>query len=428
MKIRNRIGTLLCVGLLFAPTVGAWDKEPIPVCVVSSYDRRIEKDVWVDGVPVGGLTLKNGLEKIRKQATPEELTVETPTGKYVFTDELAFTDDCDAILSRAKRGGRYLSKRTYYLKGLEEKTKRIVADNSVEGKDACVLYDKSGFTYYKSVDGRLADKEKLERDILSSLLRPILTDTGVRFEPVKLSVQTKKSKFTESDARKRTKEIGSFTTYYNAEDESRSENIRLAGELLDGYTLLPKQVFSFNAVVGERSEKRGFKQAKIIQDGEFVLGNGGGVCQVSTTLYNASLLSGLTVAERSAHSLAVAYVSPSRDAMVSSCSDLKIKNPYEYPVYLSVKTGKGFITVRFYGKETGLVYKIVSEVEEEITPPEPEIRFGQEEKQVRAEKKGLISVAYLEKYVGGCLVERKKLTRDQYKCVRGIIESPAKKE
>ena len=89
--------------------------------------------------------------------------------------------------------------------------------------------------------------------------------------------------------------ISSYTTYFNAEDRGRCENIAIASTLIDGVTIQPYGKFSFNQTVGRRTVEAGFQQAKIIVDGEYVLGVGGGVCQVSTTLYNAALKSGLRV-------------------------------------------------------------------------------------------------------------------------------------
>ena len=136
--------------------------------------------------------------------------------------------------------------------------------------------------------------------------------------------------------------ISSYTTYFNAEDRGRCENIAIAAELISGITVQPYGEFSFNQTVGKRTEEAGFQQAKIIVNGEYVLGTGGGVCQVSTTLYNAALKSGLTVTEFHPHSLQVSYVPPSRDAMVSTQSDLCFINPHSFPVTCKFLTELNF--------------------------------------------------------------------------------------
>ncbi len=221
----------------------------------------------------------------------------------------------------------------------------------------------------------------------------------------------------------------SYTTYFREEEKDRSENIRIAATLIDGITVQAYGEFSFNQTVGRRTSEAGFKQAKIIVNGEYVLGVGGGVCQVSTTLYNAALLSGLTVTEFHPHSLRVAYVPPSRDAMVSTQSDLKLFNPYDTPVRLQATLFDGGIRIGFWGKTKIDRYAVVSRTLGELPPPPPIVKEGEREEILRAPKNGTQSEAYLERYHGDRLVERKRLRQDEYKPVQGIlvkkIENPS---
>ena len=221
------------------------------------------------------------------------------------------------------------------------------------------------------------------------------------------------------------KKIASFTTWFSQKDGGRCENIALAAALIDGVTVQAYGDFSFNQTVGERSAKKGFKEAKIIVNGEYVKGVGGGVCQVSTTLYNAALLSGLDAVEFHPHSLLVSYVEPSRDAMVSSSSDLKLFNPYSFPVRITLRVKNGGVTASFYGLQADkgnlLSYKIVSVAQEEIPPPSPLVKEGEEDCVLQYPKNGVKSEAYLEGYQFGRLVSRKLLRRDVYAPVREIL-------
>ncbi len=225
------------------------------------------------------------------------------------------------------------------------------------------------------------------------------------------------------------KRLSSYTTYFNDEEGDRRENIAIAASLIDGITLQAYGEFSFNQTVGRRTAEAGFKQAKIIVNGEYVLGVGGGVCQVSTTLYNAALLSGLQVSEFHPHSLRVSYVPPSRDAMVSTQSDLKLFNPHDYPVRLQASVFKGGIRVTFLGKGNIDRFSITSNVLREIPPPPPIVKAGEKEEIYRAPKNGLESEAYIERYHGEQLLERKRLRKDEYKPIQGIlvkkIENPS---
>ncbi len=215
--------------------------------------------------------------------------------------------------------------------------------------------------------------------------------------------------------------LSSYTTYYEQKDGGRVENIRIAAVLIDGITVQAFGEFSFNKTVGRRTEEAGFQQAKIIVNGEYVQGVGGGVCQVSTTLYNAALKSGLKITEYHPHSLRVSYVSPSRDAMVSSQSDLCFFNPYAHPVRIATQVFSGGVRVTFYGKGDGLRYEIVSEEKEEIAPPPPIVKDGERDEILRAPKNGVKSESYLETYQGGQLVRREKIRADEYRPTQGII-------
>ena len=215
--------------------------------------------------------------------------------------------------------------------------------------------------------------------------------------------------------------ISAYTTYFNQNEGGRCENIAIAASLIDGVILQPYGEFSFNQTVGKRTEEAGFKQAKIIVNGEYVIGVGGGVCQVSTTLYNAALKSGLTVTEFHPHSLRVAYVSPSRDAMVSNCSDLKFSNPHPFAVYLSAQVEKGSVNITFFGKNQGLRYELCSQILEEITPPPSIVKEGEEEGVLRQPIGGVRSQLYVECYRGEQLLYRKCLRKDEYRPLQGII-------
>lgn len=225
--------------------------------------------------------------------------------------------------------------------------------------------------------------------------------------------------------------ISAYTTYFNKNEGGRCENIAIASSLIDGIVVQAYGEFSFNQTVGRRTADAGFKQAKIIQNGEYVMGVGGGVCQVSTTLYNAALKSGLEAVEFHQHSLQVAYVAPSRDAMVSSSSDLRLFNPHSFAVRISSSVFEGGIKITFFGKNDGYRYEMTSKIVAEMPPPAPIVKWGETEEILRAPKNGIKSEMYLERYRGTTLLSRKKMRVDEYAPVQGIIvkknENPTRK-
>ena len=215
--------------------------------------------------------------------------------------------------------------------------------------------------------------------------------------------------------------ISGYTTYFNANDRGRCENIRIAASLIDGITMQAFGEFSFNGTVGRRTAEAGFQSAKIIVNGEYVQGVGGGVCQVSTTLYNAALKSGLEAIEFHPHSLCVSYVQPSRDAMVSSESDLKLFNPHPFPVRLRAAVFDGGVKISFLGKSDGCRYELISKVLESLPPPAPILKIGDKDEILRSPKNGVKSEMYLECYKGGSLLYKKRMRTDEYRPIQGII-------
>lgn len=150
----------------------------------------------------------------------------------------------------------------------------------------------------------------------------------------------------------RTKELGSYATYFKETNLERSHNITLAAEAINNYVVFPGEVFSFNEVVGERTKDRGYKRAPVIVKGELAEDIGGGICQVSSTLFNAVDLKGIQIVERYEHSRRVPYVPPGRDATVSWWGpDFVFKNMYNQPVLLRAQSKNGKMTVRIFSSE-----------------------------------------------------------------------------
>ena len=163
-----------------------------------------------------------------------------------------------------------------------------------------------------------------------------------------------------------TKEIARFTTSFASSGANRRHNLTLAATAIAGTVLLPEETFSFNQTVGERTGERGFKEAGVVVNGEFRKGIGGGVCQVSTTLYNAVLLAGLKVEAAAAHSIPVSYVPLSRDCTVSSAIDFRFKNDTAHPLYVAAEVKDDNLTFVLYGERRGSPCRLESEVTERI--------------------------------------------------------------
>ncbi|MFB9329258.1 VanW family protein [Paenibacillus aurantiacus] len=150
----------------------------------------------------------------------------------------------------------------------------------------------------------------------------------------------------------RRRPIGYYVTYFNARNHNRAHNIALAAQAINNTVVFPGEKFSFNQVVGRRTKAKGYLEAPIIVRGELSEGVGGGICQVSSTLFNATDRAGLEIKARYSHSRSVPYVRPGRDATVSwGGPDFVFRNPYNQPILIRSNAVHGKIFVVLYSSD-----------------------------------------------------------------------------
>lgn len=288
----------------------------------------------------------------------------------------------------------------------------------VQKVDSTVTFGKNGFTYTQGVDGKEVDKAALFHAMINA-------SEG---QKISLPIATHKA-ITVSELKRNTALKGKFTTSFASSGQNRRHNVKRAADSLNGTTVQPGEQFSFNQTVGERTPENGYKTAKVILDGLYTDGVGGGVCQVSTTLYNALLLSGV-IPKCQAHSLVPSYVMAGFDAMVSyGSADMTFQNTTDFPLYISASAEEGKLTFCVYGQPNR--YQIKRENDEVRIPFSvteivgdskfPELVYTDQIAVVRGGSDGVKSSSYLAYYDGEKLVCRKKIRTDNYKKVDKII-------
>lgn len=170
--------------------------------------------------------------------------------------------------------------------------------------------------------------------------------------------------------------IGEYSTKFNAGDVSRSKNIALASNKINGTILAPNEIFSYNDVVGERSYSEGFETAGVYVNGETVQGLGGGICQVSSTLFNAVVLANLDIVERVNHQLTVSYVPLGRDATVDYGNiDFRFKNTTGYPIKITCTAdgGKMYVGINGYKEDKDVMVSFETVTIGHTPPPERKV-------------------------------------------------------
>jgi vancomycin resistance protein YoaR len=166
--------------------------------------------------------------------------------------------------------------------------------------------------------------------------------------------------------------LGSYSTFYGSDGSGRSQNIERGAALINGTLLKPGEEFSADAAMRPYTEENGFTEAASYEDDKVVQSMGGGICQISTTLYNAVLYAELEVTERFPHTMLVAYVQPSMDAAIADdVKDLKFKNNQQTSIYIEGIVADGNLTFNIYGKETrnpGRTLDFISETTNQTEP------------------------------------------------------------
>ena len=227
--------------------------------------------------------------------------------------------------------------------------------------------------------------------------------------------------------------ISSFSTDYSTSKEERAHNVALASSNFCWIVVKKGETLSFNTIVGVRSQERGYKNAKVIVNGEYTEGVGGGVCQVSTTLYNAWIRGGMSAKSAQSHSLPSSYCGLSQDATVSEFIDLVLLNDSDYDVIVNGYTKNKKVYFDIYGHPLPYKINLRSEITEVLQPPEPIVEWSDEltgEVQqdidgeytvVKKSNVGYKSRAIIEYVRDGKVIFQKELRKDNYLPVQGKI-------
>lgn len=228
--------------------------------------------------------------------------------------------------------------------------------------------------------------------------------------------------------------LGTFSTTYNTSNTNRVTNLELASEKINGTIILPGETFSYNKVVGERTIAKGYKEAAVYSGGKVVDGIGGGICQLSSTLYNAVIYANLEITARSNHRFLTSYVTAGRDATVSwGTVDFCFKNTRSYPIKITSSVKNGVVTTEIYGIKEEKEYEVVIEsTTTEVIPctinyiKDSTLNEGTEEmKQYGAN--GAKSVTYKILKYNGVIVSKELLSSDTYSPLERIIRKGTKK-
>lgn len=370
----------------------------IAACVVKAKiidNKLIVSGASIDGIDIGGLTKEQAEKKISghiSELKNREITIRYGNGekdtKATFQKLGFYIEDNDHVEEAYKIGkSGNIFKR---VKELVSVKKKDVTYKLKTGVDRDVLKN------YITLKGRLHNKKVINSRLkmVKGKLKATKDQTGIKVNiedttdifykkisgnikdkslTLDAVVKVKKPKYTKKMYSKCKDILGEYSTDYSSSTSDRCNNVQTAAGRINGTILYPGQTFSTVRVIKDRTEANGYKAAPEYSGGKVVSGVGGGVCQVSTTLYNAVINAELQVVERSPHSMVVHYVNVSRDAAISgNYKDLKFKNNTKSPVYIAASANGGILSFKIYGEETRNKNRKISFESEIVEEKHPE--------------------------------------------------------
>ncbi len=354
-------GGIVLVGCLAVVSV-------VVAAVVQGTEAKLVKGSQIGVVDVGGLTVLEAQTKLRvwwegAKVDKLTLTIKDKSLKKTYTPgELGVSvDDVASVAQVPVEGlvGQVLDKAA--VQKFPLKTKSTLFDLHALKVAVKESYGDPGPARVKYIDGKIVREPEKPRFALDeaalseAVVKGLLDD-----QTVTLPIKEEPKRVTDEVLNQITDVVSEFSTNFSSGNRPRSSNIKLASSKLNGILVMPGEKMGFNETVGQRTLAGGYKIAGVYVNGRHDTGIGGGICQVSTTLYNASLFSNLKVLDRTNHSMPVPYVPLGRDATVNyGAQNLVIQNTMSTPIVVVSQYVPGKLTFRILGKkEEGIEVKI----------------------------------------------------------------------
>lgn len=398
----------------------------------------IYEGIKIENINVGNMTREEAISKLKGQFEGElskkgmelkykdfdyEIKLKDLGYRYMYEDALdeAYNIGREgnvfkrikSIIDTKKNGKEIKLNTSYDTNAIDEWATMISDDINLQSKDAQFNFNGGNMKVTQEVVGRKVDTELLKKKIEENI--EVLGDIEIPVEEIQPNM-------TSALLSRINGIIGQFSTSFKTSSSDRKENIRVSSKAINGQLIMPGETASFNNMTGPRTKEKGYKEANIILEGEFIPGVGGGVCQMSTTLYNALIRADLTIVQRSPHSIPSTYVPYGQDAAVSyGHLDLKFRNDFDFPIYINSFVKGDQVFVNIYGDVNVKNYtiKIDSEIVETIKPNEEIIEDKNlapgEKKVEQSGRTGYKVKTYSTKIRNGQVIEKKLLNSDFYK-------------
>lgn len=431
------VAAVMAAGMVFMAPVSTRAEETIPA------------GVYVGGLSLEGLTETEAEKKVSdyvEEKLNQEITLEiNETQVTSSAEELGLAwgnqDAVDDALKDTEIKGnlirRYMKKKDLQVNPVkieldmdvdQDKVAAFInekcGESMTEARDASITKENGEFVITPSVVGTAVDIEATKKS-----LNEAVNGEGTDGITVQATVAEQQPRITTEDLATIKDVLGTFSTDFRTSGASRSTNLAVGAAKINGHVLMPGEVLSGYECMHPFTIDNGYRTATAYENGRSVDSIGGGVCQIATTLYNASLLAELDIVQRQNHSMSVSYVKPSMDAAIAGTyKDIKVRNPYDTPIYVEGYTSGKTLTFTIYGKETRpenreIKFESVTLRRFDAGAPTEQVdnslQPGQRIK-VESGHTGMQSQLYKCVYVDGEMTERTLLNSDTYNASKAI--------
>ena len=382
------------------------------------------------------LTLKHGNNSWQINKKDFEVNSDIHTIIEVAQEREKLTDSYekqkDLMSTLTKEGKSVNVAVNYVFVGIDNKIDEIIKEIEVPAEDSSITFNPDNGNMFEISDGVIG--KRVDKNALYSMINEeFLKNNKITID---IPMVDELPVITKEYNQSLTKLVSSFSTSVSDSTGGRKSNVNLALSKFNGMVVEPGEEVSFNKVTGPHTLENGYKVATVIYNSQFVDGVGGGICQASTTLYNALLTAGQNITEVRKHTLPVKYVPLALDAMVSEyTSDLKWVNNSDYPIFIKTWSDSNNVYVNIYSHEIpdNTTYKTRAEVVRKIahtgdiikkdTTKEysSKVLFEGEYYRLSYPRDGYEAKAYLQKYVNGEMVEEKLIRHETYQPQNGIV-------
>ncbi|MEG2016877.1 MAG: VanW family protein [Clostridium sp.] len=419
---------------------------------VSAYDTLIMPGVIIEDIDMSGKTKEEaiGLLSERFENTIGDRVITITAGDNTYTinySDLNVQFNIEEVAEKAFQFNRELGVIDAYKYLKEPSTHKIEieftyngdiistvaatmeSEINVEKQNATISKNGSGFNVTDHVVGKKLDVQALVDEINSKV-------AGTKEGNIEVAavINEEVPSRTREALEKVTAPISSSTTNYGSSDSNRSTNIYLGAKTIDGTLLMPGESFSFNTLIGDTTPDKGYMPGGVYVGNKVEVGYGGGICQVSSTLHNAVVKSGIIPDQRLNHSMPVGYMDLGMDATIAyGYIDYVFTNPFEFPVYIEGYTTGKAVTFSLYSDPSviaGKSYDFVRDVYSVTQPQteykdEPTWEIGKEEVEIQASTGYKVKV-YRVTYTNGVETERILMNDDNYQTVNKVVKRGTK--